>query len=122
MSFEKEILEHIRQHPGCYRTDLVIAIGHPDAANQANGLVREGKLERWYQGTVLRYYIPGTHIKHYMREPEAAQEDPLPLAAGLHRDGTIHIYIDEQDSGLSIGREEDGSLTVKVDESRRTKG
>lgn len=43
-----------------------------------------------------------------------------PLAAGLHRDGTIHIYVQGDDSGLSVGLEEDGTLWVRVDESKRT--
>jgi len=46
--------------------------------------------------------------------------DPLPLAAGLHSDGTIHVYVDEEDSGLSIGLDDDGTLVVRVDETKRT--
>jgi len=44
-----------------------------------------------------------------------------PLAAGLHRDGSIHIYTDGEDSGLRIGRDKDkkGGLIVYVDESTR---
>ena len=44
----------------------------------------------------------------------------IPLAAGLHRDGTIHIYVDGNDSGLSVGLTEDRTLLVKVDESKRS--
>lgn len=46
--------------------------------------------------------------------------EKIPLTAGLHRDGTIHIYVKEKDSGLSVGLLEDGTLVVKVDESMRT--
>ena len=48
------------------------------------------------------------------------QREKIPLAAGLNRDGTIHIYVKEKDSGLSVGLLEDGTLVVKVDESMRT--
>lgn len=44
-----------------------------------------------------------------------------PLSAGLHRDGTIHIYVSNVDSGLNIGIKEDGTLVVKVDESKRSR-
>jgi len=43
----------------------------------------------------------------------------VPLAAGLHRDGKIHIYVHGKDSGLNIGLEDDGTLWVRVDESKR---
>ena len=44
---------------------------------------------------------------------DAEMRELIPLAAGLHRDGTIHIYVNEEDSGLSVGLE-DGTLIVKV--------
>lgn len=53
-------------------------------------------------------------------EPNAEPESPTPLAAGMHRDGTIHIYVDGEDSGLSVGLELGGTLVVKVDESKRS--
>ena len=46
-------------------------------------------------------------------------EGIIPLAAGLHQDGTIHIYVKGEDSGLSIGLADDGTLWVRVDESKR---
>lgn len=47
-------------------------------------------------------------------------EGLIPLAAGLHTDGTIHIYVYEKDSGLRIGLDTDGiGLVIKVDESAR---
>jgi len=53
-----------------------------------------------------------------MSEEQGAGD--IPLAAGLHHDGTIHVYVDGLDSGLSIGLEDDGMLVVAVDESKRT--
>lgn len=50
-------------------------------------------------------------------EQQGARDSPL--AAGLHRDGTIHIYVHGEDSGLSIGLEKDDTLIVRVDESKR---
>lgn len=51
--------------------------------------------------------------------PEATHE-AIPLAAGLHRDGTIHVYVYDRDSGLRIGLEDDGiGLVIRVDESAR---
>jgi len=47
------------------------------------------------------------------------QEGASPLAAGLHHDGTIHVYVKGVDSGLSIGLAEDGTLWITVDESKR---
>lgn len=45
---------------------------------------------------------------------------PIPLSAGLHEDGTIHIYVYEKDSGLRIGLDTDKSgLVIRVDESAR---
>ena len=43
----------------------------------------------------------------------------VPLAAGLHRDGTLHIYVHGKDSGVSVGLEADDTLWVRVDESKR---
>ena len=43
----------------------------------------------------------------------------IPLAAGLHHDGTIHIYTHGKDAGLRIGLEPDGTLWVRVAESNR---
>jgi len=43
----------------------------------------------------------------------------VPLAARLHHDGTIRIYVQGEDSGLSVGLEDDGTLWVRVDESKR---
>ena len=56
-----------------------------------------------------------------MPMPEDESAGAIPLAAGLHRDGTIHIYTDGDDSGLRIGRDKDkeGGLIVYVDESTR---
>ena len=45
---------------------------------------------------------------------EEEMRERIPLAAGLHRDGTIHIYVNEEDSGLSVGLLDDGTLIVKV--------
>jgi len=64
---EKEIIEHVRRHPGCERGSFVDAIGHPNAGNEADGMVRDGKLERWYSGTYPRYYIPGTYTPPHLR-------------------------------------------------------
>lgn len=50
---------------------------------------------------------------------EYKRKGGIPLASGLHRDGTIHIYVHEEDSGLSVGLEDDGTLVVRVDESKR---
>ena len=43
----------------------------------------------------------------------------IPLAAGLHHDGTIHIYTDGADSGLWVGRDGKGGLIVGVNEDTR---
>jgi len=48
---------------------------------------------------------------------QAARE--IPLAAGLHQDGTLHVYVQGEDSGLSVGLDDDGTLWVRVDESKR---
>ena len=112
MNFEKEILNYVRQHPGCNRQDLITATGHPNAGNEADRIVRDEKLDRWYTGQVPAYYIPGTYTPPHLREPE--MRELIPLAAGLHKDGTIHIYVNEEDSGLSVGLLEDGTLIVKV--------
>ena len=50
---------------------------------------------------------------------DAEMRELIPLAAGLHKDGTIHIYVNEEDSGLSVGTLKDGTLIVKIDESLR---
>ena len=107
MNYEKEILDYVRQHPGCNRTDLITATGHPNAGNEADHMAWGGTLDRWYTGQVPAYYIPGTYTPPEMRER-------IPLAAGLHKDGTIHIYVNEEDSGLSVGLLEDGTLHVKI--------
>ena len=125
MDYEEEILDHVRQHPGCNRQELIAATGHLHAALEADHMVWGGKLDRWYTGQVPAYYIPGTytppHLRPYtppnLRESEASgaeMRELIPLAAGLHRDGTIHIYVNEDDSGLSVGLLEDGTLVVKV--------
>jgi len=55
------------------------------------------------------------------READADDElDELPLAMGLHLDGTVHIYTYGDDSGLSIEIADDGTLLVRVDESKPT--
>ena len=51
-------------------------------------------------------------------QPEAAGGD-IPLAAGLHQDGTLHIYVYGKDSGLRIRLNDEGGLIVHVDESVR---
>lgn len=57
----------------------------------------------------------------FCRDTEIEERrEKIPFGAGLHRDGTIHIYVDEKDSGLGVGLLEDGTLVVKVDESMRT--
>ena len=43
----------------------------------------------------------------------------IPLASGMHRDGTIHIYTDGDDSGLWVGLDGKGGLIVGVNESTR---
>ena len=53
-----------------------------------------------------------THYEVNLADDEL---DELPLAAGLHQDGTIHIYVHGADSGLSIVLD-DGALWVRVDE------
>jgi hypothetical protein len=57
----------------------------------------------------------------FCRDTEIEERrEKIPFGAGLHQDGTIHIYIKEKDSGLSVGLLEDETLVVKVDESMRT--
>lgn len=120
VNFEKEILEHVRQHPGCGRVDLLATIGDKNVANEIDCMVVARKLDRWYTGTVPAYHIPGTYRPpHLIADTDGTQEGVIPLAAGLHRDGTIHIYVKEKDSGLSVGLLDDGTLIVKVDESKR---
>lgn len=52
----------------------------------------------------------------FCRDQYAKQHETIPLAAGLHHDGTIHIYVDEKDSGMRIGRNVAGTgLIVEVD-------
>ena len=48
----------------------------------------------------------------------STSEGIIPLAAGLHIDGTIHVYMYGYDSGLRIGLDKD-ILMIKVDESAR---
>ena len=43
----------------------------------------------------------------------------IPLAAGLFRDGMIHIHIDEKDSGMRIERDEDGMLVIHPGDTAR---
>ena len=44
-----------------------------------------------------------------------AQHETIPLAAGLHHDGTIHIYVDGKDAGMRIGRNVAGTgLIIEV--------
>ena len=112
MDYEEEILDYVRQHPGCKRQGLIAATGHLHAGNAADRMVREGKLDRWYTGEEIVYYIPGTYLPPHLRELE--MRELIPLAAGLHRDGAIHIYVNEEDSGLSVGLLEDGTLSVRV--------
>ncbi len=63
--------------------------------------------------------ISAVKMQKVIRMPDEQQEGVIPLASGLHRDGTIHIYVKGADSGLSIGLEDDGTLWVRVDESKR---
>ena len=51
-------------------------------------------------------------------QPEAAGGD-IPLAAGLHQDGTLHIYVRGAYSGLRIELADKDELIVHVDESVR---
>lgn len=118
---ETVILEYVQQHPGCSRVELMGIVGYQNAGNEIDRMVPVGKLDRWYTGTSPAYYIPGTYRPpHLIADADGTQEGATPLAAGLHRDGTIHIYVKEKDSGLSVGLLEDGTLIVKVDESMRT--
>jgi len=59
-----------------------------------------------------------------MEEDLMNDHETIPLAAGLHRDGTIHIYVNEEDSGLCVGLDPDkkGGLLVSVNESTRIAG
>ena len=50
---------------------------------------------------------------------ERDEHIPSRLAAGLHRDGRFHIDGKERDSGLRVGLEDNGTLWVRVDESKR---
>lgn len=51
---------------------------------------------------------------------EDAREGHIPLAAGLHEDGTIHVYVHGNDSGLRIGMDPNGiGILITVDESAR---
>lgn len=65
-NFEKEILSFVRDHPGCDAGTLIEAIGHPNAANEANYMVRDGKLDRWYMYMNPHYYIPGTYTPQHL--------------------------------------------------------
>ena len=112
MNYEEEILDYVREHPGDNRSDIGAAFGDLEAEYEADRMVRDGKLDRWYTGQVPAYYIPGTNTPPNLRESEL--RELIPLAAGLHRDGTIHIYVNEEDSGLSVGLLEDGTLHVKI--------
>ena len=52
-----------------------------------------------------------------MHEDESA--GAIPLAAELHSDGTIHIYVDGDVSGLWVGMDGAGGLIVGVNEATR---
>jgi hypothetical protein len=81
---EKEILEHVRQHPGCGRVDLLATIGDKNVANEIDCMVAAGNLDRWYTGTVPVYYIPGTYRpSHLIAYTEDMQDGIIPLASGL---------------------------------------
>jgi len=51
-------------------------------------------------------------------QPEAAGGE-IPLAAGMHTDGTLHIYVYGKDSGLQITLDGKDGLIVHIDESVR---
>ncbi len=51
---------------------------------------------------------------HYDEEREV-----IPLAAGLHHDGTIHIYTDGKDSGMRIEIDADGVLVIHPGDTAR---
>ena len=44
---------------------------------------------------------------------------PIRLTSGLGSDGTIHIYVDEQDSGLRIELDADGVLVIHPGDTAR---
>ena len=67
MNYEKEILEFVKNHPGCVSGSIIKAVGHPNAGNEANYMVKGGQLDRWYSRTMPHYYIAGTYTPKHMR-------------------------------------------------------
>ena len=52
-------------------------------------------------------------------QPEAVAGGDIPLAGGIHSDGTLHIYVYGEDSGLQIMLDGKDGLIVHIDESVR---
>ncbi len=109
---EERVIRDVERNPGCIPA-------HLSAEEKAilPTLIDTGRVVVRYQSGVQCYY---TREQIQDMDTGAAMErETLPLAAGLHEDGTIHIYVDEVDSGLNIGLSDDGCLYVRVDESKR---
>ena len=51
-------------------------------------------------------------------QPETTARD-IPLAGGIAKDGSLHVYVHDEDSGLRIWLDEKDGLVVQVDESVR---
>ena len=113
VNFEKEILEHVRQHPACDRGsfDTISPREPPDV--QCMNCITDLRPEN-------ALMVDGNPFcDEFCAEHYAQGDIPLPLTSELHRDGTIHIYVKEKDSGLSVGLLDDGTLIIEVGESKR---
>lgn len=86
-----DMLDVIYNNPG---TSLSGFYG--TAMQQVEDLIKHGHVIVEYLGTKKRYY-PSKPIAE-----KGVEDAKVYLAAGLHRDGTIHIYLKEKDVGLRI--------------------
>ena len=76
MIYEYEILSYVRNHPGCTRNDIGVAIGDSKAEDEADDMVKDGRLERWYAGQMPHYHIAVTDTSSHMKEPSTDQVIP----------------------------------------------
>ena len=76
MKYKEEILNYVRNHPGCTRNDISEAIGDPIAEDETDDMVKDGRLERWYIGLTPHYHITGTYVPPHMKEPSTDQVIP----------------------------------------------
>ena len=83
-NFEEEILDYVRQHPGCRIQDMVAGTKctYTEIVSVIEDMVNTKQLDRWYSFGTPYFYLPGTytppHLRPYtppnLREPSKEHE------------------------------------------------